>query len=104
VPHAQAQHLLGEQRNTQVQPGHGKFWVSLEGLFKIFLRVRRALLIHVGDAQRIETIGVRNPAPDDPDFFAAAAFSCANGAVERTSIAAQQIKIEQPKIAPTARR
>ena len=54
--------LLGEQRNTQVQPGHGKFWVSLEGLFKIFLRVHGALLIHVGNSQRIEPIGVRNPA------------------------------------------
>jgi len=53
---------LGEQRDTQVQPGHGKFWVGLQGLFEIFLRVRGALLVHVGNAQRIETIAIRNPA------------------------------------------
>jgi len=34
----------------------------------------------------------------------AADFSCAAGALERTNIAAQQIKIEQTEIMPTARR
>jgi len=41
---------------------------------------------------------------DVPGFFAAAAFSCAEGALERTNIAAQQIKMKQAKINPTARR
>jgi len=36
--------------------------------------------------------------------LAAATFSCADGAPERTSIAAQQITIKQAKIPPTARR
>jgi len=41
---------------------------------------------------------------DAPDFFVAAVFSCANGPLERTNIAALQIKMEQPKTSPTARR
>src|SRR5438477_3744372 len=44
------------------------------------------------------------PLVDGPGFFAAEAFSCADGALERTNIAAQQVKIEQAKINPTARR
>ncbi len=54
--------LLSEQRNTQVQSRHRKLGVGLQRLFKIFLRVRGALLIQVGNAQRIETISVRHPA------------------------------------------
>ena len=42
--------------------------------------------------------------PDDSDFFAAAVFSCMEGALERTNIAAQQIKSKQAEVTPTARR
>jgi hypothetical protein len=42
------------------------------------------------------------PPPDDPGFLEAAAFSCAEGALEHTNIAAQQIKTEHAKITPTA--
>ena len=61
--------LLAEQRNAQIQPGDCKFGVGLEGLLKVFLRVPGALLIHVGNAQGIETIGFHNPAARRPGLL-----------------------------------
>src|SRR5260370_13691777 len=54
--------LLSEERNTKVQPGHCKFGVGFQGLVEIFLCVCRPLLVHIGDAKRIQTISVGNPA------------------------------------------
>ncbi len=56
----QLQLLLGEQRNSQIQPGHRELGVGLQRLLEILLRVRRALLVHVCNTQRIEAEGLRD--------------------------------------------
>ena len=49
--------LLRQERNAEVETGDFKIWIGCEGLFEQFLSVGGALLIHVGDAQRVEAIG-----------------------------------------------
>ncbi len=58
----QLQFLLGKQRDSQIQPGYRELGVGLQRFLKVFLCVRRALLVHVRNSQRIETIGLRNSA------------------------------------------
>ena len=46
--------LLVEERDTEVEACHGKFWVGLQSLLKKFLGVRGALLVEVSDAEGIQ--------------------------------------------------
>ena len=50
------QFLLAHQRDAQIQPRHGKFWVRFQRLLKKLLRIRRPLLVHVRNPQRIEAV------------------------------------------------
>ena len=54
------QFLLGKQTDSHIQPGHRELGIGFQRLLEVFLSVRRALLVHVCNTQRIETIGVRD--------------------------------------------
>ena len=48
--------LLPEQRDTQVQPRYREFRIRFQRLLEVFLSIRRPLLIHVRNAQRVEAV------------------------------------------------
>jgi len=47
---------LAHQRDPQIHPRHGKFWVRFQRSLKKLLRIRRPLLIHMRQPQRIEAV------------------------------------------------
>lgn len=49
--------LLGEERDAEVEAGDFELGVGGERFLEEFFGVSRALLIHVGDAERVEPIG-----------------------------------------------
>jgi hypothetical protein len=49
--------LLSEERDAEISAGDFELRIGDEGLFEELLRVGGALLIHVGDAESVETVG-----------------------------------------------
>jgi hypothetical protein len=48
------QFLLRHERDSEIEARNMKGWLFRESLLEVFLRVARALLIHVRHTQRVE--------------------------------------------------
>lgn len=51
--------LLSEQRDAEVEKRNFECWVDSKRLLEQFLCVSGALLVHVGDAERVEAVSFR---------------------------------------------